>query len=145
MEADWNEKLRLLNQLQQEHEQQRKTDKNLSPQEISEHIVNIEKDFARLWNDPCVPVLERKRIIAYLIEDVTLIKGDQVTLHIRFRGGKTHSLSIPRPVPIARIRKTRPEVIEALDQLLNTCTDREAAVELKKKGYKNWKGDPYYL
>jgi transposase len=51
----------------------------------------LEKDFARIWNDPNVPALERKRIIAYLIEDVTLIKGEQVALHIRFKGGKTNS------------------------------------------------------
>jgi hypothetical protein len=45
-------------------------------------------------------------------------------------------------MPIARIRKTKPEVIEALDKLLDTCTDREAAVALNKMGHKNWKGEP---
>ncbi len=29
-----------------------------------------------------------------------------------------------------------------LDQLLNTCTDRQAAEELNKIGHKNWKGEP---
>lgn len=142
LEADWNEKLRILNQLQKEHEQQRKADKNLSSQDVSERIINVEKDFARIWNDPSIPPLERKRIISYLIEDVTLIKAEEITLHILFRGGKTHTLSVPRPVPIARIRKTRPEVIEKLDQLLDTCTDRESAIRLNKMGCKNWKGEP---
>jgi DNA-binding transcriptional regulator YiaG len=141
LEAEWNDKLRLLNQLQQEHDQQRKADQSLTPQNKAERLLTIEKDFARVWKDPSIPALERKRIIAYLIEDVTLIKAEQVMLHIRFKGGKTHSLLIPRPIPIARIRKTRSEVIEALDQLLDTCTDKEAAAELNKMGYKNWKGD----
>lgn len=141
LEADWNEKLRLLNQLQQEHEQQRKADSRISTQDSPDHVMNIVKDFPAVWNDPCVPALERKRIVAHLIEDVTLIKGEEVAIHVRFRGGKTHSLSIPRPVPIARIRKTQPDVIKALDQLLNTCTDRQAAEELNKMGHKNWKGE----
>ncbi len=143
LEADWNNKLRILNQIQQEHEQQRKSDNKISIQESSELIFNIAKDFPGIWNDPGIPTVEKKRIIAYVIEDVTLIKADKITLHIRFRGGKTHSISIDRPVPIARIRKTKPEVIKALNILLDTCTDREAAFELNKMGYKNWKGENF--
>lgn len=142
LEADWNEKLRALNQLQQDHEEQRKANSRIPIQDSPEHIMNIAKDFPAVWNDPCVPAIERKRIVGYLIEDVTLIKGEEITVHVRFRGGKTSSLLIPRPVPIARIRKTRPEVIDALELLLNTCTDRQAAEELNKMGHKNWKGEP---
>lgn len=142
LEADWNEKLRILNQLQQEHEIQRKIDNHIYTQDSSERIMTMVKDFPAIWNDPCIPALERKRIIAYIVEDVTLIKAEQIILHVRFRGGKTHSLSVPRPVPIARVRKTRPEVIEALDQLLDTHTDRQAAIELNKMGHQNWKGEP---
>lgn len=142
LEADWNEKLRLLNQLQEEHEQQRKVESRPFTQNSSERIMSIVKDFPGIWNDPCVPALERKRIVAHLIEDVTVIKAEEITLHVRFRGGKTHSLTVPRPMPMASIRKTRPKVIEALEELLNTCTDREAAVELNKMGYQNWKGEP---
>jgi hypothetical protein len=142
LEADWNEKLRILHQLQQDHDQQRKADDRIFTQDASERMMNIVKDFPKIWNDPDVPQLERKKIIAYLIEDVTLIKAEEITLHVRFRGGKTQSLSVARPVPIARVRKTKPEVIEALDQLLNTCTDRQAATELNKMGHQNWKGEP---
>lgn len=140
LEADWNEKLRLLNQLQQEQDQQRKTDSSLLPKDAASHIINLEKDFARIWSDPCIPALERKRIIAYLIEDVTLIKKEQITLHVRFKGGKTHTLSMPRPMPIAMLRKTRPEIVAVLDQLLDTGTDLAATAELNKRGYKNWEG-----
>lgn len=142
LEADWNNKIRILNQLQQEHEQQRKKEKHIVTHDAAEHIINIVKDFPRIWNDPCIPALERKQIIAYLIEDVTIIKNEEINLHIRFRGGKTHSFTIPRPVPMSRIRKTKPQVIESLDKLLDTCTDRQAAEELNKMGHKNWKGEP---
>jgi hypothetical protein len=142
LEADWNEKLRILNQLQQDHDQQRKADNRIFTQDSSERIMNMLRDFPSIWNDPTVPSIERKRIVAHLIEDVTLIKSVKINLHVRFRGGKNHSLSIDRPMPMSRIRKTRPEVIEALDQLLDTCTDREAATELNKMGHQNWKGEP---
>ena len=82
-------------------------------------------------------------MVALLIEDVTLIKGEQIAVHVRFRGGKTCSQMLPRPLPIARVRKTRPEVVQALDELLDTCTDREAAVRLNVLGHRNWKGEPF--
>jgi DNA invertase Pin-like site-specific DNA recombinase len=143
LEAEWNNKLRILNQLQQEHEQQRKADTHSLNSKSAVQIDSLVKDFSGIWNDPCIPSIERKQMIAYLIEDVTVIKADKITLHIRFKGGKTQSLSIERPIPIAKIRKTRPEVIEFLDILLNNCTDLEAATELNKKGYKNWKGESF--
>ncbi|MGH8524275.1 MAG: hypothetical protein ACREXY_08680, partial [Gammaproteobacteria bacterium] len=51
-------------------------------------IMDLVKDFPSIWTDPQTPALERKRMVALLIEDVTLIKADVVTLHVRFRGGE---------------------------------------------------------
>ena len=40
---------------------------------------------------------DRKRMIRLVIEDVTLLKHSQtIAVHIRFRGGATRSLSLPR-------------------------------------------------
>ena len=60
------------------------------------------------------------------------------------RGGRSlvlETLHLPRP--IAQIRKTAPETVAALDQLLNTHTDEAAARELNRLGHRNWKGEPY--
>ncbi len=62
-------------------------------------------------------------MLALLIEDITLLKAEQIAIHVRFRGGKTTSLSMARPLPMARVRKTLPEVVQRLDQLLETCSD----------------------
>ena len=57
-------------------------------------------------------------MVALLIEDVTLVKADKVAIHVRFRGGKTTSLAIDKPKPVALIRKTLPEVVRTVDELL---------------------------
>lgn len=80
---------------------------------------------------------------ALLIEDVTLVKGDEIAVHVRWRGGQTTSLSVERPKPMSLVRKTRPEVVAALDELLETCTDREAAQRLNELGHRNWKREPF--
>jgi hypothetical protein len=65
----------------------------------------------RQLHDPSVKPGERKRILRLLIEDGTLINGETVRVHVRLRGGATRSLTLAKPLPIAQIRKTRPEVI----------------------------------
>lgn len=143
LEADWNDRLRRLDILQQEHEQQRKADQGLLSDEARERILALSTDFPRVWKDPRTQPLERKRMLALLVEDVTLIKAAQITMHVRFRGGRTTSLSVERPKPMALVRKTLPDVIQKLDQLLETCTDRQASEKLNAFGHRNWKGQPF--
>ena len=143
LEADWNERLRRLDTLQQQHEQQRKADQGLLSDEARERILALSSDFPRVWNDPRTAPVERKRMVALLIEDVTLIKSENIAIYVRFRGGRTASLSVERPKPIALVRKTRHEVVQKLDELLDTCSDREASMQLNALGYRNWKGEPF--
>lgn len=143
LEADWNAKLRSLDTLQQQHEQQRKADQELLSKDARARILALSKNFPRVWNDPRTAPLERKRMIALLIEDVTLLNAERIAIHVRFRGGKLDSLSIPRPVPMALVRKTKPEVVAALERLLETHTDGQAADALNAMGHRNWKGEPF--
>jgi hypothetical protein len=143
LEADWNEQLRRLDELQQDHDRQREADKVLLSDDMRARITALAKDFPRVWNDPRTAPVERKRMVALLLEDVTLVKSDAVSIHVRFRGGKTQSLSIPRPLPMSRIRKTLPEVVVALDNLLETCSDQAAAEALNTLGHRNWRGESF--
>jgi hypothetical protein len=82
-------------------------------------------------------------MLALLIEDITLLKADQIAIHVRFRGGETRSVSVEAPKTLAMIRKFKPEVINQLDQLLETCADHEAADRLNALGYRNWENNPF--
>ena len=143
LEADWNAKLRALDTLQQEHEQQHKADQGLFSEDARARILALSTDFPRVWNDPRTAPLERKRMLALLIEHITLLEAQQIFVHVRFRGGKTASLSIPRPIPMAVIRKAESEVVATLDRLLETYTDQQAADALNAPGYRNWRNEPF--
>ena len=67
---------------------------------------------SRLWRDPNPPHRERKRLARFLPEDVTLIKKDQILVHIRFPGGALKTLELPIPV---RPKLTRPVVVAEVD------------------------------
>jgi DNA invertase Pin-like site-specific DNA recombinase len=143
LEADWNEQLRQLDDLQQEQNRQRDADKNLLSEEARSAVLKLAKDFSCVWSDERTTSIERKRMVALLIEDVTLLKQVTIDIHVRFRGGQTQSLNVPCPVPIARIRKVSKTVVDALDELLDTHNDAQAAEQLNKLGHRNWKGEKF--
>ncbi len=143
LEADWNEQLRRLDALQQDHDRQRTADQNLLAEDARERIMALAKDFPRVWQDPRTAAIERKRMVALLVEDVTLTKQEEITVGVRFRGGKTQSFTLLLPIPMSRIRKTADEVVSTLDALLESCSDREAARKLNERGHRNWQGQSF--
>jgi len=143
LEADWNERLRRLDTLQQEHDRRRAADQALLSDEARARIRALSQNFPAIWGDERIAPIDRKRMVALLIEDVTLLKHDRIDIHVRFRGGATTSLQIDKPRPIALVRKTLPQVVQLIDELLETCTDGQVAKRLNELGRRNWRGDSF--
>jgi hypothetical protein len=145
LEAEWNAKLRSLGEAQEAYDRHRRhIDHHLAPENRA-RILDLAQDFPRIWNDPALGHRERKRLLRLLAEDVTLIKAEAITVHVRLCGGPTRTLVLARPLPIAQLRKTRPEVVGAVDHLLETCCDREVADQLNERGWRTWEGKSFTL
>lgn len=143
LEADWNQRLRELDNLQREHERQHHDEQSQLDAPARQRIVDLARDFPRVWNDGRTSALERKRMLALLIEDVTLVAGPSIAVHVRWRGGRTQSLCVDKPRPIAQIRKTPPDVVKLIDDLLETSTDTQVAARLNELGHRNWRGEAF--
>lgn len=135
LEAEWNHKLRALSDAQEEYEKRREADGAVLDEEAREQIFSLASDFPRLWNDPAVPQRERKRMIRLLVEDVTLLRGEEIVAHVRFRGGATESLHLPLPKSAPELRKADPAVVAEVDRLLDEHTDAEVAELLNESGW----------
>lgn len=145
LEAEWNNKLRALDAAQDDYERQREADALLDDDK-RQRILALATDFPRLWQDPQTPARERKRMARLLIEDVTLLRGDQVLdVHVRFRGGDTRSLQLPRPKSIIDLRKLDPVVVAEVDRLLDDHTDSEIAEALNSAGHQPPVGDRFTI
>jgi DNA invertase Pin-like site-specific DNA recombinase len=140
LEADWNQKLRALAQAQEECERQRQSDRAAVDEQQRESVMALARDFRRVWENPNTPDRERKRIVRLLLEDVTLVRREEISVHLRFRGGVTQSLTLPLPQTAAQLRKTKPGVIAEIDRLLNTNTEREIAAILNQRGFRSGEG-----
>ncbi len=134
LETDWNNKLRALADAEQEYERQRQADTAEVDAKQREQILALARDFPRLWQDPNTPDRERKRIARLLLEDVTMTKGKEITLGVRFKGGVTAVLTIPLPHPYWELHKLEPEVVQEIDRLLDRHTEAEIAAMLNGRG-----------
>ena len=74
LEADWNDKLKILDESQKELDQQKKRYAQIINDKVQKEILSLSSDFPLLWNNKETSDIDRKKIIRLLIEDVTLTK-----------------------------------------------------------------------
>jgi DNA invertase Pin-like site-specific DNA recombinase len=137
LEREWNDKLRALAKAQEERQRGQQEDQHVIDAAIRERLVAMTTDFKTLWRDPSLPNRERKRLLAYVIEDVTLMKlpaEGTTTIHVRFKGGKTETLTTQNPKSSAQQVKTQRNVVELVDKLLDDHISSEITDILNEKG-----------
>jgi hypothetical protein len=144
LEAEWNTRLRELADAQEAYARQRATAQQVLGDEQRQAILALATELPRIWRDPRTPARERKRLARLLIEDVTLLRGDHLVAHVRFRGGATHTLEVPLPGRAWQLRQTTPAVIAAIDQLLTEHTDGETAALLNEQGFRSGTGARFH-
>ena len=54
LEAEWNNKLRILADAQEQYEQQTQKQRLLIDSQTKEQLLSLANDFSRIWNDPAV-------------------------------------------------------------------------------------------
>jgi DNA invertase Pin-like site-specific DNA recombinase len=139
LEADWNEKLRAVATARETYDRTRAAGTPMLTADCEQRLAMLATDFPRIWNDPRTSARERKRMLAHIVEDVTLLKRPEeghTTVHVRFKGGRTETLTTANPKSSAEKVRTPQEVIEAVDQLLDTHIYKEIAEVLNTRGYR---------
>ena len=140
LEADWNARLRELACVQEEAEQQNEAEQRKLSALEQQAIADLVDDFPRVWKDPRTSDRDRKRMIRLLLEDVTVLKQEEViAVHVRFKGGVQQTIT----VPVSRGRRSTPELIALIDQLLDDYTDAEVAQQLTQRGWRTYEGKPF--
>ncbi len=141
LEAEWNEKLRQLQDVSDYYENHRQKESEKLKKAQQKEVLKLARDFPKLWRNPRTPVREKKRMIRFLIEDVTMIRGEEdITLHVRFKGGAKKTLKIPPPLKSWEYNVTDPKIVQVVDELLADHTNSEIAEILNKRGYKSGQG-----
>jgi DNA invertase Pin-like site-specific DNA recombinase len=145
LEADWNGKLRALHSAQEEYQRQKETEQKFLQAEQREKILALASDFPRVWSDPELPYRERKRMVRLLLEDVTLRKEDKLVVEVRYKGGALKSLAMPLPLPFSVLFRTRPEVVETIDSLLDEHDYQQIVDILNAQGLRSGSGQKFNM
>jgi hypothetical protein len=143
LEAEWNSKLRELEEARVIEEQYNQNDQHQVSEGERAEIEEVPERFRQFWDDPKTTVRQRKRAVRLVIEDVTVHKTDHIVAHIRFKGGATQTISVALPPPFAQSRLTDPETLAAMDRLLEEYTDAGVAEQLNQQGYRTFDGLPF--
>lgn len=143
LEAQWNEKLRLLAQATEEYQNRRQSDEAQLSAEQKSRIMALASDFTRLWNDPGTLDRDRKRMARLLLEDVTLRREKEVLAQVRFKGGATRELRLPLPQRRWELRQAKPEIRAEIDRLLADHTDAEVAKDLNRRDLRTSVGNRF--
>lgn len=138
LEAEWNEKLRILGSAQQEREQRRKDRGNSAGNAVQSQLIEMTASFREFWQNSGTQSRDRKRMLAHLVEDVTLVKHQEegkTEIHVRFKGGKTESLTALNPKTSAQQIKTPEKIVALVDELLDRFIYSEIADFLNDQGF----------
>lgn len=144
LEAQWNEALRALQTAREDYERKHQADARQLDEAQKAEIRALAENFPAVWRDPATEQRERKRLLRLVIEDVTLLKDEQLHIHLRFRGGRTRTLRLARPQCSWELRQTDAAVIEEIDRLLDQCIPREVAEQLNAQGLHSGWGRPFH-
>ena len=144
LEARWNEKLRMLAEAKDECEKQERLDASALTAEQKNRIRALACEFPKLWRDPNTLDRDRKRMARLLLEDVTLSRErEDILVQVRFKGGATHEMRLPRPRCAWEQRKTKPEIVGEIDRLLDEHNDAEVARQLNEQGLRSGCGGTF--
>jgi hypothetical protein len=133
-----------LGEAQEEYARRREQDAHALTHEQCSAILALASDFPRLWSDPATPDRERKRMVRLLLEDVTLNRDEQISVHIRFKGGARRTLHLPLPLCSWKLHVTPSAVVEEIDRLLNDHTTLQIAAILNARGVTSGAGAAFH-
>jgi hypothetical protein len=128
------QQLRALQTAREEYERRREADRIELDEASKKKVRELAHDFPRLWRDPRTCDRDRKRMVRLLLEDAKLRKDEAITVEVRFSGGATRSLRLPRPRLCWEIRQLPRETAVEIDRLLEDHTDGEVAQILNERG-----------
>jgi DNA invertase Pin-like site-specific DNA recombinase len=143
LEKDWNDTLISLQEVMAQYEDYRKKNILTVAKDQKENLLNLAKDFPRLWNAPSTSSKDRKRIVRLFIKDITVEKFKEerkAVLHIRWQGGGLEDLEVPL-LPLAYEKWKHPdEIINRIRELSLTMSDRQISEKFSQEGLKTKKG-----
>lgn len=141
LESAWNKSLKALDDAEIEFQRQTEAAENAKRERDLSLMENLPRSFRESFLSDDVSSRDKKRIVRYLIEDVTLLKTEQkILIQVRFKGGTSQVIEIDAPINSFKKLATDPAVIRYIDEAAETYCNTEIAELLNQEGLKTGRG-----
>jgi len=148
LEKRWNDAMQRLLELEAELANfERQTLRTITAEQ-KRQILQLGRDFPRLWTAPTTAARDRKRMLRLLIRDITVVKGPEqkrLRLHIRWQGGTTETVELHLAPNRAEAIRYHDAFVARIRDLALTHDDDEIIALLKRDGLKSSTGKPFTI
>jgi hypothetical protein len=137
LEQRWNEALQRLRDLEAELATFEQQTMPAVTAEQKQQILQLVKDFPRLWKALTTTAKDRKRILRLLVRDITVVKGPGpkvVSLQIRWQGGETETMTVALPPNRADAIRYADEFVDRIRAFALEHHDDEIAALMTAEG-----------
>jgi len=114
--------------------------------EQKRQILQLGRDFPRLWNAQTTTACDRKRMLRLLIRDITAVRGSEpklLRLQIRWQGGATEIIDVRQQPNRADAVRYPDTFVAKIRDLAKLHDDREIVAKLKTEGLTISTGKPF--
>ena len=137
LEKRWDDAMQRLRELEAElADFERQTVPSITAEQ-KQQILQLGRDFPRLWKAPTTAASDRKRMLRLLISDITVVKGPDpklLRLQIRWQGGATETIEVRQPPNRADAVRYPEAFVAKIRALAERHADKEIAVRLNAEG-----------
>jgi DNA invertase Pin-like site-specific DNA recombinase len=138
LEREWDEKLAEVERLERDAALRPPLAARLVLPDERRRILALAQDLPTIWHAPTTGHADRKRLLGYLIKDVTLSRdGTTIQVAVRWQTEACTVLEVPRPKRSCEERRTDPAVVARVRGLAPEHTDRQIAALLNQEGLRS--------
>jgi hypothetical protein len=146
LEKRWNDAMQRLLELEAELANfERQTLRTITAEQ-KRQILQLARDFPRLWTAPTTAAHDRKRMLRLLIRDITVVKGPEpkrLRLHIRWQGGTTETVELHLAPNRAEAVRYHDAFVARIRALAVMHDDDEIVALLNRDGLTSSTGKPF--
>jgi len=144
LETSWNKAIKELDDARAEYAYQTEVAERLKKERDYSSVEDLPRSFSEAFLSDDVSYRDKKRMVRYLIEDVTLLKSDgKILIQIRFKGNTTQVIEMDAPINSFKKLATNPAVIQYIDAAAEDHCNTEIAEMLNQEGYKSGRGQVF--
>ncbi|MGB9387686.1 MAG: recombinase family protein, partial [Pseudolabrys sp.] len=146
LEKRWNDAMQRMIELEAEVAKfELQAMRSLTPEQ-KQQVLQLGKDFPRLWKAATTSACDRKRMLRLLIRDITVVKGAEpklLHLQIRWQGGATETIDVRRQPNRAEATRYPDTFVAKIRAMAEKYDDKEIVARLKGEALTSSTGKPF--